>query len=127
MTLLERAQNAVDTAYATAERAFGRSFPRPRVVLCELGRVAGRACYDAGEIRLSRVLLQENETLFLTQTVGHEVAHFVTRALFGAVADGHGREWQSVMVRMGLEPRRFHSYDVGRARKSVRARVVDDV
>ena len=81
---------------------------------------------DDWTIRLNPVLCFENVEHFIVQTVGHEAAHLITGVVFGRTKQvedpktgklvtkkirGHGAEWRSVMVKLGLKPDRCHTYD----------------
>lgn len=88
-------------------------------------------------IRLNLILCYENESNFIEQTVGHEVAHLVQRVVYGAtklVEDrktgkrevkkirSHGPEWRGVMTKFGLEAARTHKYDTTSIEVKKRAR-----
>jgi SprT protein len=47
----------------------------------------------------------------LRQTVPHECAHLIARTIFGVHIKPHGNEWKTVMVQLGANPKRCHSYD----------------
>ncbi len=79
---------------------------------------------DDWTIRLNLILCYENEDHFIEQTVGHEVAHLVTRKVFGLTKEveengkkvvkkvrSHGKEWRSVMINFNLPPETCHKYD----------------
>jgi SprT protein len=49
----------------------------------------------------------------LSDTVAHEVAHYVIDCLYGLRrVKPHGVEWKSVMVDLGAEPKATGSYDL---------------
>lgn len=79
---------------------------------------------DDWTIRLNLILCYENEEDFIRQTVGHEVAHLVTRVVHGLTKTveengqlvtkkvrSHGKEWRGVMTIFGLPPNTYHKYD----------------
>lgn len=79
---------------------------------------------DDWTIRLNLILCYENEAHFIEQTVGHEAAHLIQRVVFGSVKKvvekgqvvqkkvrPHGAEWREVMVKLGLKPLVYHTYD----------------
>jgi predicted SprT family Zn-dependent metalloprotease len=90
-------------------------------------RVGGMAITggrDDWTIRLNLILCYENEEDFIKQTVGHECAHLICRRVHGntkQVAEkgqmvtkkvrSHGKEWKSVMVKLDLKPKTYHTYD----------------
>jgi SprT protein len=81
------------------------------VVKEEMRTTAGTAYYKANTIHLNKKLFTENINTF-NQTIGHEVAHLINYEVYGK--RGHGPTWKNVMIMMGLEPRRCHSYKVER-------------
>lgn len=109
-----------------ANARWGVSMPAPEVAFDLRGTTAGMAVYPragathAPRLRFNAVLLRDNAAEFFADTVPHEVAHLVNRALEaktpGAKWDSHGSQWQAVMRSLGVEPRRCHSLDVSAAR-----------
>ena len=81
------------------------------------GMAAGQANYVENKIRLNRELLEKYASDFIEQTVPHEYAHLVAYRKFGGRIRPHGKEWCSVMLALGAEPRRTHNYRVSPARK----------
>jgi len=114
-TAQTNALNMVHKTMLKAEQVFGRSFTTPPVTFNLKGRTAGIYRWNPVNgfcsIRLNNILLKENEDVFIEQTVPHELAHHITRVLYGRVSP-HGREWKSVMIRLGVSPTRCHDYDV---------------
>lgn len=80
------------------------------------GTTAGQAFPGKHHIRLNGQLLNENVEEFIEQTVGHEWAHLVAIHLHGPKIRAHGPEWKNVMVKMGLDPARCHTYNTNNAR-----------
>ena len=63
-------------------------------------------------LRFNLKLLEENTEDFLHFTVPHEVAHYISRKLFGSISP-HGKEWKTIMKLFGIEkPLRCHNFDV---------------
>lgn len=104
---IERVHHYVDLA----KTKLGVYLPYPRVQFDIRGTTAGTAYAGKNLIRFSPTLLRENIEDFLVNTTGHEVAHLIARAKFGAI-DPHGNEWKRVMWAFGLRASRCHSYDV---------------
>jgi len=49
----------------------------------------------------------------MTTTVPHEVAHYVADILFGFKnIRPHGKEWQAIMCKLGVEPQVTGNYDL---------------
>jgi SprT protein len=98
-------------------------FPEVRCSLFSGRRAAGLAFGNEHRIAINRVLLEENPSAMLRDTVAHEFAHIVVwwrylRARQGAAGreltppKGHGTEWKAVMSGMfGVEPLRCHRFD----------------
>ncbi|MEW5789895.1 MAG: SprT-like domain-containing protein [Pseudomonadota bacterium] len=87
----------------------------PSVSLDLTGATAGQALWPANHIRLNQVLLRENLAAFLAEVIPHELCHLWQRQL-GKTDRPHGRVWQALMRRMGVEPRRCHRFDLASAR-----------
>ena len=82
-----------------------------------LTSTAGRAFLKSGKLEFSTSLYVANREAFLNDTVPHEFAHLVAYQVYGD--EGHGAGWKSVMVALGYEPTRCHSYETA-ARKSTK-------
>lgn len=52
--------------------------------------------------------LDENTEYMLTQTVPHEVAHYIAETVSHAQV-GHGKMWKQLMLFFGREPKRCHN------------------
>jgi SprT protein len=89
---------------------FKLHMPHYKVVFGLKSRTAGRAKLCEGVITFNPTLLRENPANFMAQTPGHEVVHFANW-LVHPMATAHGPEWKAMMMRVGLPPRRCHSYD----------------
>jgi SprT protein len=81
------------------------------------GQSAGQANYRHNVIRLNRELLEKYTTDFIDQTVPHEFAHLVAYRVYGSRIKPHGKEWKSVVLALGAEPVRTHSYEVSTTRR----------
>jgi SprT protein len=97
-----------------ALKMFGRSFPFPKICYDVRGRIAGVCRSERCEIGINPILLVENFTSFINQTIGHEYAHHVQRILFPH-SKAHGREWRYCMRLLGLDSNRCHDYNVANA------------
>ena len=83
----------------------------PTLEICiskKLRSNAGLAFCDSDLIRLNHTLLC-NRPLDLKEIYGHELAHILAFHMFGSEIKNHGVEWQSVMVRLGLEVKETHT------------------
>ena len=145
--LQKKVEARVHECLAMAKKAYPahadkfNEFPTIRYnIKNRFGGVAISGGPDDFTIRLNLILCYENEEHFIEQTVGHEVAHLVQRRVFGStkqVGDktkkvmAHGIEWKEVMVKFGLEPAKYHTYDtssidMGKKKRSKRGSVVSD-
>lgn len=116
----------IESAFEKAEKHFGRKIKRVPVTFSNrMTHTAGKAMYKKNrfsgeirgtEIRLSAKLLASEGSKFIKRTPGHEAAHIITYELFGNVS-GHGKEWQSVMSVIGIDPKRYHSYTTPKGRR----------
>ncbi len=91
----------------------------PPIKFTKRGKCAGCVSYtgDYVEINFNMVLLRENFEDFISQTVPHEVAHFVTWIQYGhEYSKGgkriiHGKSWKGMMTYFGVKQERCHSYN----------------
>ncbi len=96
---------------ATAQNNLSYKGPVPVIKYFQSGATAGFA--GRTRVRFNEPMAAQNWEEFQDCpdcTVGHEVAHVITFALYPG-AKGHGREWQHVMRTLGLNPSRTHSLD----------------
>lgn len=84
--------------------------PMPNLSYKLRGDCAGVAIYSENEIRLNPVYLETYTYDMLTNTIPHEIAHLVTRKLYGFKVATHGKEWQNVCLDLGHVPTVRHSY-----------------
>lgn len=107
--------DATRDCLARAGAIFQRAFPEIPVCFDLRGRAAGMYRVQRG----SR-LIRYNPHIFaryfddgLSQTVPHEVAHYVTDLIYGLRrVRPHGPEWRSVVQALGASPRATASYDL---------------
>ena len=112
---LNQIQQRIQTLYNQAEHRFNRLFKRPYVRFDLEGESAGQALLHKHQLRFNLILLKENRTHFLEQTVAHEVAHLIAHELFGKKIRAHGKEWQHIMNQVFKLPAdRCHAYDTQR-------------
>lgn len=90
---------------------FGLHLPKYQITFGLKSGVAGRAQISKKVIKFNPTLLRENPEAFLARTPGHEVVHFAAFAKHGLGIDAHGQEWKNMMVQLGLDAKRCHSYD----------------
>lgn len=114
---LHAAVNARVKAAVALCRDVHPHLPEP-AVWCDLrGKGAGQAHFGRGGLRFNPRLLEENRQAFFDEVIPHEVAHWLVWHLEdGPSFRPHGREWQTVMVRLfGLSPRVTHRFDTSRS------------
>jgi predicted SprT family Zn-dependent metalloprotease len=100
--------------------------------------VGGWAYIQDWTLRLNPILCFENQEEYIHQIVGHETAHLIVYAVYGAHKKvpakndagyaykrvmPHGKEWKYVMQVLDLQPDAYHSLDcssieIARRRKS---------
>ena len=100
---------------AHAERVFRCSFPALPVRFDLRGRAAGMYRVRRGErlIRYNPYIFAKYFAENLAETVPHEVAHYVTDVLHGAVrVRPHGPEWRAIAQALGATPRATGRYDL---------------
>ena len=99
-----------------ARTLYNRPFATPTIGFDLSGTTAGKAYLTRNHVQLNAVLYVENAQDFLADTIPHELAHLVAHQVYGRAIKPHGKEWQSVMRSLGVEPSRTHDYDVTNAR-----------
>src|ERR1039458_2075993 len=114
--IIRRVEDKVIETLLQVQTLYGRAFELPSIEWNLRGVCAGLAQVRENRIRLNPVLLSENTEHFIRQTVPHEIAHLVNRALHGPHVRAHGPEWKSIMHALGLPPMRCHQYDATNVR-----------
>lgn len=117
-------ETKVNACVATVEKHYGISFKKPKISYNVRGTTGGYAKYASWEVDFNPVLLSENLDTYLTDVIPHEVAHLAAKLIyphtlvrgFGKKRSPHGREWASIMVVLGADPKRTHSMDVSNAK-----------
>ncbi len=106
---------------ALLERAgqlLGVEVPRVEIRFDLKGLAAGQVRLPQAAppvIRYNPKLLENNAEAFLQQTVPHEVAHVMVARRYRQKVRPHGPQWQSLMRRLGAEPKRCHDFDTSRS------------
>lgn len=111
----EQVLRATEDCLARAEALFGRRFPPIPVAFDLRGRSAGMYRVRDGVrcIRYNPYIFAKHFADGLSQTVPHEVAHYITDLLYGLRrVRPHGREWREVMRRLDAEPCATGRYDL---------------
>jgi len=94
---------------------FGRVFPEIPVLFDLQGKAAGMYRVRAGQrvIRYNPFIFARYFDDNLSQTIPHEVAHYVSDLLHGfRNIRPHGAEWKQVMALFEADPRATCSYDL---------------
>ena len=101
-----------------ANQIFGQTFPMPTISLHLRGGTAGKANASKWLIKYNPELYVRNKQDFVDRTVPHELAHLISRRLYGNIKS-HGREWKTVMMKLGIEEiTRCHNYDISGIKKT---------
>ncbi len=64
------------------------------------------------EVRYNPYLFAKYFDENVSQTVPHEVAHYIVHTMYGRTVRPHGPEWQDVMWQFGVEPVRTCNFDM---------------
>lgn len=116
LSLIGQVEDKILETYLLAETLFNQCFELPSIHWDLSGLCAGRAVWPDNRIRLNPILLCENAEDFIRETVPHEIAHLLNRAMNGNGVKPHGREWKAIMRAMGLKPQRCHNYKLSKTR-----------
>ncbi len=105
----------VDNYIECATNLFQKKFPPINVLFDLKGRAAGMYKIDKGskKIRFNPYHFAKHPEENFTETIPHEVAHYIIDQLYGIRnVRPHGKEWQSLMLKFGVEPKRTFSYSL---------------
>lgn len=111
----QRILQATRDCLTHARALFLRKFPEIPVSFDLRGRAAGmyRVRHGARLIRYNPHIFARYFEDGLTQTVPHEVAHYVTDVLYGLRrVRPHGPEWRAVAAALDATPRATANYDL---------------
>ncbi len=71
----------------------------------------GQCSYTKKQIELHNHLMKPGSEEGRKQTTIHEIAHMVTRQVYGPMVKSHGKEWKHVMKCFGARPDRCTSHE----------------
>ena len=100
------------------EQLYKTKFHKPVTVRYDINsaRTGGLAYPGQFLIRLNPAYLNKYQDEYIKRTVVHEVAHLGVEQVYRKdqgrwKVDAHGPEWKNMMVRLGADPSRCHSYE----------------
>lgn len=107
-----------------ANQRFNLDITMPAIQYTLRGTTAGTANCHTWVINLNPVLLMENTVDFIERTPVHELAHLIDyklhpenfRRTYGSKRSVHGPTWKRIMMILGADPSRCHSFDTTNAR-----------
>ena len=105
----------VDNYIECATDLFKKKFSAIDVMFDLKGRAAGMYKIDKGKrmIRFNPYHFSKYPEENYRETIPHEVAHYIVDQLYGMRnVRPHGKEWQSLMLNFGVEPKRTFSYSL---------------
>ena len=109
----KRIEDKILDVLLRAQEIYKQSFDVPQLVYKQMGRTAGKAWFSAWKIEINPDFLNNGHLSdMINVTVPHELAHLISRKVYGDLGAGHGRFWKSVMIRLGLRPDRCHDYSL---------------
>lgn len=118
MTMQQLILDKTEESFKKAEAFYGKTFSRPlNIIFKRNGTTAGYCNYRKKTLMFQLDLAEHNEEDFISQTVPHEVAHWIDFEHNGIHRDrkgwiAHGYTWKYIMRRVyGLNPDRCHTYD----------------
>lgn len=104
-----------DKLIATLEVArvkLGYIKPMPVIEYTLRGKTAGYAWFGLNKIQLNPTFLVNHFDDMINNVVVHELAHLIAYDIYKD--KGHGYYWKHVMLVLGIEPKRCHSYDTSK-------------
>lgn len=111
----ENVINETSRYIQSASEYYEHSFAEIPVLFDLTGRAAGMYRVKAGQrvIRYNPYVFSKYFDDNFSETIPHEVAHYVTDILYGLKKiRPHGSEWKSVMQVFGVEANRTANYDL---------------
>jgi SprT protein len=111
--LKARVDRRINECVEIMQRAYpNHTFSAPHVAYnINSARLGGQAI-GTRQIRLNPVFLNTYTDHYITQTIGHEMAHILVKQLHVRFVQPHGSEWKHVMRVLGIPANRCHSYEV---------------
>lgn len=127
----ELRQQVEHTLHSTIERIeqlYNVRFVQPIRVHYNINsaRLAGMALLRTFEIRLNPAFLNKYKEAYIKRTVVHEIAHIGCYQVYhineGRKISAHGPEWKRMMIRLGADSSRCHSFqaDEGQGRQKTK-------
>ena len=103
-----------------AEKIYKRKFDEITTVFNLKGKTAGMFCFkkfttvtSSMKFRFNVEMAKLNTKKSTKDTVVHEVGHYIARVLAnGDYIKPHGKEWKTVMNKLGGNPKRCHSLKI---------------
>lgn len=100
------------------EQLYKTKFSKPVTIRYDINsaRTGGLAYPGTFLIRLNPDYLNKYQDEYIKRTVVHEVAHLGVEQVYRLdqgrwKVDAHGSEWKNMMIRLGADPARCHSYE----------------
>lgn len=115
MNIEQLVDQKIESLLDTASKLYNKTFDKPQIKYTEKSTVAGRAYCVSNIVDFNKILLSENVDQFIDQTVTHELAHILAYKIYGTI--GHDKYWKLIMVQLGAEPKRCHSYSIENVKK----------
>ena len=107
----------VSEVVSSIERMYNTKFFKPIEIRYDINsaRLGGQALLSSFVVRLNPIFLAKYKEEYINSTVVHEVAHLGCTQVYtrdkGYKVDHHGREWKQMMVKLGANPSRCHTYE----------------
>jgi predicted SprT family Zn-dependent metalloprotease len=110
----KRIEDKILEVLLLAQQIYKQPFDIPALEYRQMGRTAGKAWQRLWKIELNPDFCRNGHLEdMIHNTLPHELAHLISYKVYGPIlGGGHGRFWKSVMVRLGLEPKRCHNYSL---------------
>ncbi len=116
--LLQQVKIKVSMTVSKIEYLYNTKFSKPIQIRYDINssRLAGQAIYRQNVIRINPMFLNKYTDKFINQTIVHEVAHLGVYQVYNldkghSNIKHHGSEWKNMMIRLGADPSRCHSYE----------------
>lgn len=93
-------------------------FNRPRIIFNNrLKSTAGNCMVEHSIININTKMFIANKSEFISDTIPHEAAHQIDWNINKLIyinkrIPWHGKNWQNIMIKYGIEPNMYHSYEI---------------
>ena len=115
--LLQQCQARAARVWAEYCRIYPQllKYTQPEIVLnARFSKTAGNCEVEHNIINLGLKFFAKHYDRMMFEIIPHEIAHQIDYNLHGLPPNNrwHGKTWQNIMIRYGLEPKPYHDMEI---------------